>query len=84
MSYRRKLLLDRPNKYDLERLKKELQKRAWSVWQEINDLLYWAELPGSHKILFKFPIKGPTMEIYDNLDELFAEIEDHLKEGKDG
>lgn len=74
-SYRRGTKLTPSLLKDLER---DLCDRVWGVWEDIHAIVSAAKMPGYHAILFKHPVKEPSIEICDNISELLKKISEKV------
>lgn len=56
----------------LDKVEKELKERLMATWKWVHQATQ--EITGDHAILFDYPIKSPSLEVYDNLGDLMAEL----------
>lgn len=58
---------------------KKLQSEHMKAWEVLHRLVGEANMPGGDAVFFDYPIKSPSLEVYDNIYGIIEEIIKHVE-----
>jgi hypothetical protein len=58
---------------------KELKDEHMRAWEFLHSLVRSANMPGGDAIFFEYPVKTPSLEVYDHIDSVIESVIEHFE-----